>query len=124
MRLIDADAIFPNGVFIVNGGNPMTSLDELINRINNAPTVDAVVLPCGVGHTVFYVHMVCDENGEEIFTISIGKVFSFSIQVDGLWAYCRYEDGLTYWHKWDGYFGKTVFLTREEAEAALARMKG
>ena len=41
-RLIDADAIFPNGVFYVNGSNPMTSLDELINRINNAPTVDAV----------------------------------------------------------------------------------
>ena len=42
MRLIDADALFPNGVFFVNGNDPMTSLDELLNRICNAPTIDAV----------------------------------------------------------------------------------
>lgn len=41
-RLIDADALLPNGVFYVNASNPMTSIDELLNRINNAPTVDAV----------------------------------------------------------------------------------
>jgi hypothetical protein len=41
-RLIDANALFPNGVFYVNGDNPMTSLDELLNRIATAPSVDAV----------------------------------------------------------------------------------
>lgn len=41
-RLIDADALFPNGVFYVNEKDPMKSLDELLNRINNAPVVDAV----------------------------------------------------------------------------------
>jgi hypothetical protein len=45
--LIDRASIFPNGVFYVNGDNPMTSLDELINRIRNIPTVDAVsVIRC------------------------------------------------------------------------------
>lgn len=41
-RLIDRWALFPNGVFFVNEKNPMASLDELINRIWSAPTVDAV----------------------------------------------------------------------------------
>ena len=41
-RLIDLDDIFPNRCFYVNEKDPMKSLDELINRINNAPTVDAV----------------------------------------------------------------------------------
>ena len=39
-RYIDAEKIFPNGVLYVNSGNPMTSLDELINRILNMPSED------------------------------------------------------------------------------------
>ena len=39
---IEREALFPNKVFFVNQDNPMTSLDELINRIVTAPTIDAV----------------------------------------------------------------------------------
>ena len=39
---IEREKIFPNGVFFVNASNPMTSLDELINRINNIPAADVV----------------------------------------------------------------------------------
>lgn len=41
-RLIDIDNVFPNRCFYVNGSDPMTSLDELISRIHNAPAVDVV----------------------------------------------------------------------------------
>ena len=41
MRLIDADSLLPNRVFYVNTNDPLTSLDELLNRITNAPTIDA-----------------------------------------------------------------------------------
>lgn len=41
-RLIAFDDIFPNNCFYVNEKEPLKSLDELIHRINNAPTVDAV----------------------------------------------------------------------------------
>lgn len=107
MRLIDADAIFPNGVFYVNGSDPMTSLDELINRINNAPTVDAIVPPCKIGSTIY---MIVTKRHK----ISLPE-FSFIKQTHmtelNFFRVCRT-------------FGKTVFLTREEAEAALAeRMK-
>ena len=40
--LIDRNILLPNGVFYVNGNDPMISLNELLNRIANAPTVDAV----------------------------------------------------------------------------------
>jgi hypothetical protein len=45
--LISREQLLPNGVFYVNGSDPMTSLDELLNRIANAPAVDAVsVIRC------------------------------------------------------------------------------
>lgn len=77
-----------------------------------------VVPPCKVGAEVFYVHEICDENADEYLDISKGEVISFSLQKEGLWAYCRYEDGLTYWHLVEE-FGTELFLTREEAEAKL-----
>ena len=80
-----------------------------------------IVPPCKVGDVIFFVDMVCNEEGEEELGMSIGKVVSFSIQKEGLWMYCRYEDGLTYWHLVDDELGKTVFLTKEEAEKALRK---
>lgn len=74
--------------------------------------------PCRIGDKVYYVHDMCDEDGEEYFDINTGEVISFSLQKEGLWAYCRYEDGLTYWHLVEE-FGIELFLTREEAEAKL-----
>lgn len=83
-----------------------------------------IVPPCKVGDTVWWVTTSIDENCEENPDIEIGKVASFSIQPEGLWAYCRYESGLTFWHLVADYFGKTVFLTKEEAEQALAERGG
>jgi hypothetical protein len=82
-----------------------------------------IVPPCKVGQTVFFHTCVCDKEGEEKFDILEGELISFSLQKEGLWAYCRYKCGLTYWHLVEKDFGKTVFLTREEAEKALAERK-
>lgn len=78
-----------------------------------------IVPPCKVGEMVFFYCCVCDEVGKEKFDILEGEAISFSIQKEGLWAYCRYKCGLTYWHVVEEDFGKTVFLTREDAEQAL-----
>ena len=83
-----------------------------------------IVPPCNVGHKVFYFFETCDEQGKEKTRISEGVVVSFSLQEEGLWAYVRYKSGLTYWHIVDKDFGKTVFLTREEAAKALAEREG
>ena len=42
LDLIDRSELLPNGIFYVNCENPMTSLDELLDRIVNAKSVDAV----------------------------------------------------------------------------------
>ena len=80
-------------------------------------------LPCKVGDTVFCVHYVCDKNANEYLDISVGDVISYSMQSEGLWMYCRYENGLTYWHFVTDDFGKTVFTSRAEAEAEIERRR-
>lgn len=82
-----------------------------------------IVPPCKVGQTVFFYTCVCDKEGEEKFDILEGELISFSLQKEGLWAYCRYKCGLTYWHLIED-FGKCLFITREEAEKALKEEQG
>lgn len=81
-----------------------------------------IVPPCKVGDTVWWATTSVDENCEEKPDIEIGKVVSFSIHPEGLWAYCRYESGLTFWHLVADYFGKTVFLTKAEAKEKLKEL--
>ena len=78
-----------------------------------------VVPPCKVGDTVY--HLTSEEvldvlNCAEIYE---GKVFSMAKDEDGVWLYCRYDNGLNYWYA-ERDIGKSLFLTREEAEKALA----
>lgn len=40
--LIDRGELFPNGFIVVNGSKPILTLNDLINKICNAPAVDAV----------------------------------------------------------------------------------
>ena len=77
-----------------------------------------IVPPCKVGDMVWWVTTIVDENCEEKPDILLGEIASFSMQEEGLWTFCRYVCGLTFWHLVSD-IGKTVFLTREEAEQAL-----
>ena len=125
-----ADHLLENGVVVVDTNKVSVKNRPLITHIAGYPIDDVVdlmevknagrivELPCAVGDTVYWVTKSCDENGREESAIHEGTIISFSLQNDGLWFYCRYKYGLTFWHK-IGYFGKTVFLTKEEAEAAL-----
>ena len=79
-----------------------------------------VELPCGVGDAVYM------ENGddESPHFVDAGKVFAIGIDESGIiWISARYESGLKYYHTSDD-IGKTLFLTRSEAEAALAEKEG
>ena len=48
-----------------------------------------------------------------------GTLISYSIQRDGTWFYCHYSNGMNMWHKIED-FGKTIFLSKEQATKALA----
>lgn len=71
-----------------------------------------IKLPCKVGDTIYGLHkaMVCEIDTE---TIGISKMPSGEILylIDG-------------WELDKGDFGKTVFLTREKAEAKLKELRG
>lgn len=77
-----------------------------------------VVLPCNVGDKVFFVHDTCDENGIEGYTISEGEVHGISKDKNAIWVFCRYNNGLTYYHTVNE-FGEDVFFMKMGAEKAL-----
>ena len=79
-----------------------------------------IVPPCKVGTEIFGVFDNDDEQRKEIY---VGKILCYSLDENNLlWARMKYKNGLTYWYTIDD-FGKTVFLTPEEAEKALEGYK-
>ena len=86
--------------------------DDANEIVDSMPTVDAVVLPCKVGDTVWIA-------GDK-FPAEIERI---TIDADGIsFEYVEYDRGRELTEVWDdGSFkpediGKTVFLTQEEAE--------
>ena len=79
-----------------------------------------IELPCKVGDVVYFLL----PDGDCETYVDVGAVFAIGVDaLHTMWISARYESGLKYYHTSED-FGKTVFLTREEAEAALAeRMK-
>lgn len=73
-----------------------------------------IVPPCKVGDTVYFPCL--DEDAEGF--IDKGMVYAVSKCEDTVWFSVRYLSGLRYDHTANDY-GRTVFLSREEAEAAL-----
>lgn len=65
-------------------------------------------LPCAVGDTIYTIYS--DEDSSFIEESKAVEVSTHRVWIDS--AYFDYDD-----------FGKTVFLTREEAEAALKEME-
>lgn len=73
---------------------------------------EGVIVPiCKVGSDVYCV----DHENKSVWG---GNVCSFSLDAAHLWFNCHYKCGLNIWHPIED-FGKTVFLTRSEAEIKL-----
>ena len=93
-----------------------------IERAHNLHVADkegrVIVLPCKVGHRVFALLDTDKHISEcEVKQIGLGNEIGF-VSLESIGARGR-EYGVAL----NG-FGKTVFLTREEAEKALAEMEG
>lgn len=74
-----------------------------------------VVMPCEVGSKVYMPF--CDEVVEK----RIGQFLVNGYTEPRIWTDIDCDWATTQRVRWDLAFGKTVFLTREEAEAALRR---
>ena len=98
---------------------------EMLDCIRYAPAVDAVVLPCKVGALVWKIDERFTGRGRERWPILRCMVMEFSTDIVNTYAVLS---GAEDWFAIRRFaavpisdFGKTVFLTREEAEAALKR---
>lgn len=118
MRLIDADELRQTIESKIYWGGV-----GLLEAIDDAPTVDALVLPCKPGDSVYIVRECsCHVYGR--WNNPKGKCTGKVYLGQKLRAYhCGYVTEAQFEVKHISNFGKTVFLTREEAEAALAERK-
>ena len=86
-------------------------LCELEDKIANGTLVE---LPCKVGQKIWFV---VEYDGKHF--LDEGEVGSVYKDNGGIWLSARYDSGLHYHHQAKD-VGKKVFLTKEEAEKALA----
>ena len=111
MRLIDADKLEISRIaeFTDEYGDAVPVYGVTAEDIDNAPTVDAVVLPVMVGQTVWYIDRYTGN-------IETDTVKYLTVTKSGIHAQLVYHNQKF----WDIYRqGKDVFFTREAAEAAL-----
>ena len=113
----NAEEVFPKD-------KPVLDIEEFVADYLLAKGV--IVLPCKVGDTVFIIDnrdmldidpSVCSVVDDEIFEMDYGRTQSGELK----WLFLLVESGEYFY---DDEVGKTVFLTREEAEKALAQKKG
>ena len=120
MRLIDADALdrkiaemTREPAYQHTGEDWLNGLCMAMEAINESPTVDAAVMPCKPGDTVFFIR------GNKI---KEGLALSVQYHLCGKpIVNIRYDPETT--ESTLHYLGLKAFMTREEAEAALAKMK-
>ena len=119
-RLIDADKLYDyiSDVF-TQFGHDVMSVKDALKAVETAPTVNAVELPCKVGDTVWCI----TDNGKIVERIA--RTFKYlaelGMEIEATKWECdkrwRMQLKTSIIHSDD--IGKTVFLTREEAEQAL-----
>lgn len=108
--------------FIVDNTATLTQQLELIDRLRELAEADkdgrVVVLPCKIGDKLYEV------TGRK--TISVYRVKAIRVELFALFIEWDIEEGFV-WQALAGVstgeIGKTVFLTREEAEKALEAME-
>ncbi|HBL82025.1 MAG TPA: hypothetical protein DD391_05410 [Clostridiales bacterium] len=118
-RLIDADKLYDyiSDVF-AEFGHEVMNVKDALEAVENAPTVNAIELPCKVGDTVYlkkeYIDCPNDFENCEKFDFCDDACFMCSKAITR-YSVQNVQFDLTMYYD----IGKTVFLTREEAEQAL-----
>lgn len=113
--------------------------DVIAERVQDIPAANVVVLPCKVGDTVYRIQnnaVAChdcehysDFYGMDAMCskdkdyISYPQLSNTPICEKHFYEIVEWAATIEWLVRHRGEFGKTVFLTREEAEAALAKME-
>jgi hypothetical protein len=122
MRLIDADKleITKLAEFKDLDGDTVPVYGVTDEDIANAPTVDAIVPPVKVGQTVWYLNTryLMTMNRNTLYKAMINRIYIEKNNSIILSVLIKNDFG-TIEHSSIKDIGKTLFLTREAAEAAL-----
>ena len=122
-RLIDFEKA-RKSVMEILAGKVNTPTAVKISVAMKEATVDAVILPCKIGETVYMIRD-CSCYGYDRLNNSnsrrkcSGKVY---LGKKSRKCHCGYVSEAKFGLKHIADFGKTIFLTREEAKAVLAKM--
>ncbi len=126
VRLIDANAAYKK---IWYGNTDSILLRKYASGIiENAPTVNAVMIPCNIGDTVYVAVFAVDGTGSHICEricsgIHISeKVTRWKCETPVRYLILKTDDGRSIRIRMDE-IGKTLFFTRSEAEDALRNGK-
>lgn len=84
---------------------------------------NVIELPCKVGDKAYHLTSIDTLDELNVAEIFEGKVCSISKDEKTLLIFCRYDNGLNFWYT-ERDIGRELFLAKEEAEQALAKMKG
>lgn len=93
-----------------------SAVKSMVKTVEKMPPVNAVELPCKVGDTVYFLKTLTD--GKDTVVIGNDVVNRISINSCDVFVFISYDHCLLGCN-----FGKTVFLTRDEAERALEELK-
>lgn len=108
-RLTRRDKVDGNEFVRINKGAPDFVVYEKLADYEDLEEQNRLLkLPCAVGDTIYAIYS--DEDSSFIEEPKVVEVSTHRVWIDS--AYFDYDD-----------FGKTVFLTREEAEAALKELE-
>lgn len=103
------NTVYPQNDSCLNDIHRMAiRLCEIEDKIQEGKIVE---LPCDLGSEVYFA----DGDNKSVWE---GNLVSFSLDAAHLWFNCHYKCGLNIWHPIED-FGKTVFLTLEEANKKL-----
>ncbi len=124
-RLIDATML--RSGWLENGQNEYVyDTNAVLDSIDLAPTVNAVPIPCHIGDTVYVAVFTTDGTGSHICEricsgIHISeKVTRWRHETPVRYLVLKTDDGYSIRIRMDE-IGKSLFFTREDAEAALRK---
>ena len=107
-----------------DAANKMIWLLRTFPTANVAPKSENVIeLPCKVGTTLYFLYNSPYADKPNLIP-RIYKTADWYFEVDKTGIVINTSDIHSFNKKYDYYLGETVFLTKEEAEEALAKMKG
>lgn len=123
----DEIAILMNEIHKIRSDLSFVELRQITDLIQKAGFVkqseNAIELPCKVGTTLYFLYNSPYADKPNL-TPRIYKTTDWYFEIDKTGIVINTSDIHSFNKKYDYYLGETVFLTKQEAEQALAKMKG